>query len=86
MEHGNELLTDKNHPCLIVMRCLKIKHTLYLEGNLNAIQIISEDENIKSLQSHANNENKKLSDLLKSLEVSTLQILHRIFEDLVKNW
>lgn len=50
-----------------------------LEGNLHVIQIISKDDKVtlmdkmKSLELHMNDKNKKLIDLLKSLESFIVQ-------------
>lgn len=57
--------------------------TLFLEGNLHAIQIISKDENIKSLESYMNEENKKLTGLMRSLEIYTGQEIQTLRETMV---
>lgn len=55
------------------------ERTSFLEGNLHAIQIVTNEENtssmdkIKSLESHVNGGKKKMTDLMKLLEMFTVQ-------------
>lgn len=66
----------KIHLCQMVMLA---DRTLVLEGNLQAFQIISKDKRydwwikLNPLESYVNDENKKLSDLMKSLESFSFQ-------------
>ena len=66
------------------------ERTSLQEAKLHAIQIISKDEKIplmekfKTLESHVQNENQKLIDLMKSLEIFTDQEIQALQKTVVK--
>ncbi|ERE73492.1 Retroviral nucleocapsid protein Gag containing protein [Cricetulus griseus] len=50
----------------------------YLESNLQAIQILSKDENIKCLETYINEQNKKITESMKALETQMIQEVQTI--------
>ena len=82
---GNEKLSERIHIVetdnqnLLKSYGKIADRTSLQEGNLYTIQIISKDEKIplmekfKTLESHVQNENQKLIDLMKSLQIFTGQ-------------
>ena len=85
LQNGTERLSEGIHTVEIDNRNLLKSYdklsdrTSLQEGNQHAIQIIAKDEEIslmekfKNLESHVQNENQKLIDLMKSLEIFTGQ-------------
>ena len=79
LQKGTERLSERFHTVEIenqnllkkLMINYQIEDSFFQDGNLHAIQIISKDEKtssmekFKTLESHVQNENQKLIDLMK---------------------
>lgn len=82
LEHKIEMLAEKN--CSMSESNGKLTDRIsFVEGSLHAIEVLAKDENIRNLESHVNDECKKMKDSMTSLENHLSQELQELRETMM---